>query len=348
MKARRKIGIVRVLLCAFFLQGCANKTSSLAETAQWQIPEENRLIVYTSHKEDVYAPVVKEFEERTGIFVEVKQGGTLELFNQIAQEAGCGTCDVMFGGGIDNFTAYEEYLEAYEVAEVQMIDENYRCPNHKWTTFSVIPIVFIYNTKLVDAYDAPEAWKEFQTSRWKGKVAFADPAGSGSSYTALCTMIQALDADEESIISNFVDVLDGYVSESSSAVLEEVNNGSKLVGITLEETAKKEMAKGADIAITYPQDGTSAIPDATAIIKGAPHLENAQKFLDFTVSEDVQTLLNEKMYRESVRIDKKGEKDTGEETKKVIDYDIAWVVEKKDSLLRKWVLLQKDRNEKLD
>lgn len=33
----------------------------------YQIPEDKKLVIYTSHKEDVYEPIIKEFEERTGI-----------------------------------------------------------------------------------------------------------------------------------------------------------------------------------------------------------------------------------------------------------------------------------------
>ena len=33
-----------------------------------KVSEEKRLTVYTSHKQEVYAPIIKEFEERTGIW----------------------------------------------------------------------------------------------------------------------------------------------------------------------------------------------------------------------------------------------------------------------------------------
>ena len=49
-------------------------------------PEElDRLVVYTSHKEEVWWPIVREFEERTGIWVDVVTGGTNELLSRIAQ-----------------------------------------------------------------------------------------------------------------------------------------------------------------------------------------------------------------------------------------------------------------------
>ena len=45
-----------------------------------------KLIVYTSHKEEVYGPIIREFEERTGIWVEVRDGGSTELLEAIGQD----------------------------------------------------------------------------------------------------------------------------------------------------------------------------------------------------------------------------------------------------------------------
>ena len=58
------------------------------------IPPENRLIVFTSHKPEVYAPIIKEFELRTGISVEVQAGGTTEMLEKIKNGE---DADVMFG-----------------------------------------------------------------------------------------------------------------------------------------------------------------------------------------------------------------------------------------------------------
>ena len=61
-------GLTAALL---LLTGC-----SKSEETVYQIPEDRKLIVYTAHKADVYEPIIKEFEERTGIFVELKAGDT--------------------------------------------------------------------------------------------------------------------------------------------------------------------------------------------------------------------------------------------------------------------------------
>ena len=63
---------------ALLLTGCAAGSGTAAESALAPA-EEDRLVVYTSHKEEVWQPIVREFEERTGIWVDVVTGGTNEI-----------------------------------------------------------------------------------------------------------------------------------------------------------------------------------------------------------------------------------------------------------------------------
>ena len=306
-----------------------------------QIPEDKKLVIYTSHKEDVYEPIIKEFEERTGIFVELKAGDTIALFDELQQDEP-GTFDVMFGGGIESFEECRDYFQPYTVSEAERIQEQYRAEEDVYTPFSVLPTVFIYNNKLVYPVAAPKTWAELQTDRWEGKIAFADPTKSGSSYTALCTMLQVLGEDEETILRNFCDTLDGNVSASSGEVLEEVNAGTRLVGITSEGMARQKILEGEDITIIYPQDGTSAIPDATAIVKGCRHPENAKAFLEFTVSTDVQRLVEEKFFRRTVRNDMDEYAIQEKNKLKAIDYDIQWAAREKENILTAWERLQEE------
>lgn len=342
-KHRAGISVLSGLTAALLLfTGC-----SKSEEPVYQIPEDRKLIVYTAHKADVYEPIIKEFEERTGIFVELKAGDTLALFDELQQDAP-GTFDVMFGGGIENFEECRDYLEPYKVSEIDQIAEQYRTEGDAYTPFSVLPTVFIYNNKLVYPVAAPRTWEELQTDRWKGKIAFADPTKSGSSYTALCTMLQVSDQDAQKTLEDFTGALDGYLSPSSVAVLEEVNAGTRLVGITTEGMARQKILEGADITVIYPTDGTGAIPDATAIVKGAKHMENAKLFLEFTVSSDVQRLVEEAFFRRTVRNDME-EYAAPEQTKlKTIDYDIHWASQEKEKILNTWETLQGRTDEKVD
>lgn len=332
---KKKIRIISILLLGSLLSvGCSTKDSQ----KDYRISEEQKLILYTSHKEEVYAPLVKEFEERTGIWVDVHTGGTKEMLEEIRKDAGKDSCDVMFGGGVESYEAYEEYFQPYACSFREKLDDSYTSPDDRWTIFSELPIVFIYNNKLVNREDAPKSWAEFLTDKWKGQIAFADPLKSGSSYTALATMAQISNLPDNELIEKFTTALDGRLSPGSGDVTKEVGAGIRLVGITLEETARKEIIKGADIDMIYPDEGTSAVPDGCALVKGAPHPENARQFIDFTVSDDVQRLLIDEFCRRSVRKDiQEGTNKTDESEKiRLISFDLAKAGENQEDFLKLW------------
>ena len=265
------------------------------------IPDENRLVICTSHKEEVWWPVIKEFEERTGIYVEVIEGGSNELLERLEAGTQEPACDVMFGGGEESLYYYRDLFRPYRPAGSENIDSRYLSSEDLWTPFSALPIVLIYNPKLVREGELT-SFRDLLDKRYKGRIAFADPTVSASSFTGLATLISACggESEQDEILKAFALNLDRHLLASSGDVLTQVASGTCLVGICLEETALKRIAAGDSLAIVYPEDGTSAVPDGSAVLKNAPHPENAERFLDYTVSEDVQNLLVTRFFRRSV------------------------------------------------
>ena len=323
-----------LLFLLLLLTGCGGtQTAPLSCTP----PESQRLVVYTSHKEEVYTPIIREFEERTGIWVEVVTGGTNELLQQIEKEQDAPRADVMFGGGVESLESYRDCFTPYICREADRIREGFQSQCGYWTPFSALPVVLIYNTKLVTA-ESVTSWVDLEKPAFRGNIAFADPQISGSSYTALVTRILA--GGGEDCLSGFRAALEGRQSDSSGAVVSSVARGSALVGITLEETALQHISAGEDIALVYPADGTSCVPDGSALVKGAPHEENARRFLDFTVSEDVQSLVGQRFCRRAVRGDIPADPALPAlSTLNLVDYDVEWASHNRDRLLSDWAFL---------
>lgn len=327
-----------LLFTALLLCGCG-KAAPLPDQGP---REEEKLVIYTSHKSEVYRSIVREFEERTGIWVEVVTGGTSELLEQIASQQDSPRADLMFGGGVESLESYRNCFSPYitrEAASLRpslMDDENY------WTPFSALPIVLVCNPKLVNA-EQLTGWGDLEKEIFRGKIAFADPSVSGSSFTALATWAQVLSLPYDEALQTISCCLDGQQLSGSSAVLAAVEDGSFLVGITLEETAMKHIAGGSDLAMVYPSDGTSCVPDGVALIRGCAHPENARAFLDFVVSRDVQQLLSQSMYRRPARLDVAQNTSLPPTRElKLIEYDLQWVSENRELLLSDWAFYQKE------
>lgn len=329
--------LLLLLAAAVLLSGCAG-----ADTQTKYSPDAaDRLTVYTSHKEEVYLPIIREFEERTGIWVEVVTGGTNELLQQIEGEQDHPIADVMFGGGVESLKAYEHCFAPYEAADAASLQTVFRWDNACWTPFSALPVVLIYNTKLVRP-EQVTGWDSLEDPALSGRIAFADPAVSGSSFTALVTRIFAGNGGTDALLP-LAENLKGHLLESSGDVLAAVADGTCLAGITLEETAMKYVASGEDLAIVYPREGTGCVPDASALVKGAPHSENAKKFLDFTVSYEVQKMLSETSCRRSVRADVPvGNSLPPLAQIALVDYDIDWACRNRDRILSDWSFYLKE------
>lgn len=332
--------ILAAVFAALILCGCAARTE---ETAGAYAPAEaDRVVIYTPHKEAVYAPIVKEFEERTGIWVQVVTGGTSELLEQVAAEGDAPVCDVVFGGGVESLAAYGAYFEPYICAEAVMLRREFRAKDNLWTPISALPIVLIYNTKLVSPGQLT-GWSDLLTGDWQGKIAFADPTVSGSSYTAVMTLLAALPGDPWDTLERFTDALDGQILPDSGDVAAAVADGSCYVGVTLEDTALRWRNEGAEIGVVYPKEGTSGVPDGCALVSGAPHGDNARAFLDFIQSRDVQGLMVERFSRRSVRTDVMDDPALPPfDELNLLDYPLDWAAAEKEEFVERWAVLAQE------
>lgn len=259
-------------------------------------------------------------------------GGSRELLERITQEVSMPHADVMFGGGVETLEAYRSCFQPYACAKADAIDPAFREAEDWWTPFSALPVVLICNHRLV-SLELLGSWADLARPEFRGRIAYADPMVSGSAFTSLVTLLYAGKAAD---MTAFVKNLDGRLQASSGAVPGAVASGECLVGITLEDTALKYIAAGDTITLTYPADGTSCVPDGTAILADAPHPDNARAFLDFVLGDDVQQLLSQSFHRRSVRTDITDIGMVPLEELHLLPYDPQWVSANREDILAIW------------
>jgi len=330
----KKISLLLVaMLAVTALAGCGEK-------AEGETKGEGSVVVYSPHNAEEINPIINEFTERTGIRVDVVAAGTGELLKRVEAEGENPLGDVMWGGGAESLDSFKDYFESYTIEDDAKIPDMFKDPERKWYGFSALPMVIIYNNKLVSAEEAPLSWEDLTDPKWKGKIAFADPAKSGSSYTILATMLEAFkdDGDEGwATIKAFVENLDNKILGSSSGTYKGVSDGEYAVGLTLEKAASRYIIAGSDMTIIYPSEGTSAAPDGIAMIKGAKNEENAKKFIEFTFSKEVQDLAAKDFSWRSTREDANNPDGLGSiDDINLLDYNFKWAAENKDPILERW------------
>ncbi|KLT16596.1 iron ABC transporter substrate-binding protein [Neobacillus vireti] len=330
-----------MLILIISTAACSSTDSSGGEKKkEADVKKSTKVTVYSPHQAEIINPIIKEFQDKTGITVDLVSSGTGELLNRLKAESANPLGDVFWGGGAESLEAFKADFEKYVVADDAKIPAEYKSTDGLWVGFSALPMVIMYNKDMVAGADAPKSWKDLLNSKWKGKIAFADPAKSGSSYTQLVTMLEANKDDGKDgwdFVRKFVKNLDGKVLSGSSMVYKGVADGEFPIGITLEEAAYRYIAGGANIDVVYPSEGTSAVPDGMALIKGAKNKENAKKFLDFLASKEVQELIVKEFNRRSVRDDVEAPKGlTATKDIPLVDYDFNWASTNQADVMKKF------------
>ncbi len=191
-------------------------------------------------------------------------------------------------------TNYHDVLEPYTPSIADELDR--LDPYGYYSFFDVQYMALVVNTELRDELGIKiEGYEDLLQPELKGKIILADPAATSSGYRQLHTIL-ALMGDEinDDKAWDYLDKLiancDGVITTSSSTVFKSVINGEYVVGLTYENIVQMQIEKnGADnIELVYMKEGNTACASGAGKVKGCPHPDAADAFLDFCSSVEYQ------------------------------------------------------------
>ena len=306
--------IFALLLFAAVLSGCAG------EPLDAQPPEESsRLTVCTCLPEEVYAPLVLEFEDRTGIWTEVETGTAPDLLDR----CGDGRCDVLLGCEADLLESASGDFLALSGNGAAL---NPMCPvSDTFAPVGLRSLVLIYNSRLI-RQNFPTSLHSLLEEAWQGQIAFADPMNSDFSRTALAVLRLEMG---ETAISRFAGNLSALLPDTRS-VIESVADGSFCLALVPEDAALRAVAQGASLTVVYPSEGVYRIAQAAAVPASAPHPDNAAAFLAFLQGEDAQRYSREKSFLDPVL------ESLGNAVENAVFFDAAAAGKAQESLMELW------------
>src|SRR5256714_10006295 len=169
---------------------------------------------------------------------------------------------------------------------------------------SNVPLrVILQNTKLIPADQGPKTWADLMKPEWKGKIAFTDPANSGSAYSNVTMWAQTWGNNDAAWEKVSQLIANTRVLNRSSLVFQGVGNGEFPLGISLEYAGYQWSSNGAPVKVIYPADGTIAQMEGVAIIKGGPNTEGAQEIVDYVKRTDVREGILRFAFRRPARQD---------------------------------------------
>jgi iron(III) transport system substrate-binding protein len=323
-------------------------TLLLAGVAVGPAMAQGKVVVYTSNDSNLNRFVYEAFKKETGIEVEGVEAGSGVVFRRIASEKDRPLGDIVWGVSRTLLRANKALLAPYASKNKDAVPAHFRDPEDHWIGTNVHLLVILQNTKLLPAEQGPKTWTDLMKTELKGKIAFTDPANSGSAYSNVTMLAQTWGNNDAAWQKVTQLIANTRVLNRSSLVFQGVGNGEFPLGISLEYAGYQWSSNGAPVKVIYPADGTVAQMEGVAIIKGGPNTENAKAFVDYVSRKDVREGILKFAFRRPARQDLDLSKLPGAMPQlsdvKLVDYDEdAWVEKRAETAKKIQEIIQRTR-----
>ena len=275
---------------------------------------EDALIIISPHSEGIQTEFDRNFktwyEEQTGRAVELDWrdvGGTSSNYRFIDSEfkrvpEGIDV-DMFFGGGTDSYLrlAEQDLLSPYKLpaAQLEQIPQTFHGipvydAEYQWYGAALSSFGIMFNDELRTMLGLPEVqtWQDLGDTALFKQIGAADPRESGSAHMMYEIILQTHGWENGFALLTKIGGNVRRFSAGANAIPKDVVAGDVIYGMAIDFYAYGQIVVvGADkIKYVMPSDGTVVNPDSIAILKGAPNLAVAQKFIEFVLSERGQKL----------------------------------------------------------
>lgn len=251
------------------------------------------ITVYSGRNEDFVGFLFDDFEEDTGIEVDVRYGDTAELAATIIEEGDNSPADVYFAqdaGALGALQAQGVFTDLPEDV-LDTVDPLFRSREGQWVGTTGRVRVLAYNTDLVDADELPDSVLDLTDPEWAGRVGWAPTNGSFQAF------VSALRVSEGEDVAR--DWLEGMLANgavefpNNTGIVEAVSRGEVEVGITNHYYLYRFLAEDPEFPVAnhyLPGDIGGLVNIAGVGVLGSSEVQEAAfELVRYLLSEDVQT-----------------------------------------------------------
>jgi len=149
------------------------------------------ITVYSGRSEELVAPLISQFEDASGIDVEVRYGDSAELAATILEEGGNSPADVFFAQDPASLgaVAVSDLFMPLDAELLALVPARFSDDGGRWIGVSGRARVVVYDAEKIDPASLPATEDGFTDPMWSGRVAVAPTNGSFLAFVAAKILI---------------------------------------------------------------------------------------------------------------------------------------------------------------
>ncbi|WP_285137118.1 iron ABC transporter substrate-binding protein [Microbacterium sp. lyk4-40-TSB-66] len=262
---------------------------------------ERTLTVYSGRDEELVAPLIEQFEEASGIDVEVRYAGSTELAAQILEEGDRTPAQVFLSQDSGSLGALDaEGLLATLPADItSTVPAEYTSTDGSWVGLTGRARVIAYDSETYTADQIPADVWELTKPEWNGKVAIAPSNASFQAFVTALRVDEGEDRAREWVEAMVANGVQRYAKNGE--ILEAVNTGVVPVGLLNHyywaRSEQDPTTLRAQLKFGEP-GSVSALVNVTGagVLAGSAESTEAQEFIAFLVSTPAQEYFAEETF----------------------------------------------------
>ena len=252
--------------------------------------KEGELTIYTSAQNEDIGAVIKAFEAKYGIKVQMWRAGSEKVMQRAIQEARGGrhTVDIVETNGPEmEALSREKILQAVKSPHhADLIPAALR-PHGQWVGTRLNVFALAYNTRQVKKDELPKSYADLANARWKGRLGIeADDQDWLAGVLAQIGEQKGIQIFRDVVRTNGISVRRGHTLLTNL-----VASGEVPLALTV-YNYKAEQLKNQGAPIDWFVIGKApARANGVGVAARAPHPHAALLFYDFEISEEGQRIL---------------------------------------------------------
>ena len=261
----------------------------------------NEVVVYTSVDQVFSEPVLKIFEQKTGIKVkaifdteETKSTGVL---NRLITEKDNPQCDVFWSGDPMRADVLKQkgITESYNSSASIGINPVFIDKDFHWIGFSSRARILLVNTDLLKLEDIPQSILDLTNEKYEGKIAIANPLFGTTSFHIAVLFAELGNEKAKQFLSD-LKRNKVVIASSNGDVKKKVSTGEVSMGLTDTDDGNEAIKEGAHVKMVFLDQngfGNLVVPNTVSLIKNSTNQENGKKLIDYLLSVEVEKMLAE-------------------------------------------------------
>jgi iron(III) transport system substrate-binding protein len=260
--------------------------------------------IYTSRHYDADDFLYEKFTQKTGIQVNIISGKGSALIERLKAEGTNSPGDVFFtvdAGNLANFQK-QGFLQSIQSEIIKKsVPVELRGENDEWVAVAKRARVIFYNPELVSDKEIKDInYEDLANNAWKDRVVIRSSSNMYN-QSLVSSLISNLGIDQtekwaKDLVANFARKPQGNDRSQIMAVANKEASiaiaNTYYIGIMLSGKGGEEQLKaGQKVKIAFPNQtnrGAHINISGGGVLKHSPNRENAEKFLEFLLSEEAQ------------------------------------------------------------